>query len=537
VDDYPRHNEAVSRHYENFDEPLAIQRLDHYFCENILYGNSFSLASRVKMISRSCLLDLKEVLRVLGGERTRWFVLAMVATVILFAQASRTGLRTDPIVYAGIARTMADSGDYLNLKVGDVPYYFKPPLGFWLAALAIKVLGPTPLAVTLFSRLFGLAGVFLTAWLGARLYGARIGWVAGLALATTHLFMATSVTFRLDSTMMFGILLSFCAYFSKKKWGPPVFYLGITIAVLAKGPPGLLPLIVAPLHTYFYGDRSTWSKNIFRWLSWSPLLLLPLSWWIYLIWNEGTRPLNMIYHELFRTRGGITSSFASFWKIYFFEFSKLYWPWLPFAWIGAWTASRSLWNFEMDRQARGAGAFVLMWIALVLAACAVKKAQYLRYIILALPAISILSAKAVVEIGREKIFDWLPGSVAVLAFTAVISLACFPPAPASSQSAEYLAMAQILDRRLPHTSPVSLLKLRPKRGKEQVELTRPEKGIGIFFFNRPVKLISVTEAQENSKTERVTLLIRKSEARRIREKMPIELLFAGNLHAVAEVVR
>jgi 4-amino-4-deoxy-L-arabinose transferase-like glycosyltransferase len=485
------------------------------------------------MIARSCWLDFKEVLRALGGERTRWFVLAPVAMVILFAQASRTRLTTDAIVYAGISRAIADTGDYLTLRVADELYYYKPPLGFWLAALSIKVFGPTPLAVTLFSRLFGLASVLLTARLGTRLYGARIGWVAGLALVTSYLFMHASITFRLDSMIIFGILLSFIAYFSEKKWGSPVFYLGVTIAVLAKGPAGLLPLIVAPLHTYLYGDRSIWAKSIFRWLAWSPLLLLPLSWWVYLFLHEGTRPLFMIYNELFRTRGGIKSTFTSFWKIYFLEFSMLYWPWLPFAWIGAWTASRSLWNPEIDRQTRSAAGFVLMWIAVVLAACALKKAQYLRYIILALPAISILSAKAIVEIGREKIFDWLPGTVAVLAFIAVIFLACFPPPPVSSQSAEYAAMAEILNRRLPPKAPVSLLKLKPK-GDKGVILTRPEKGTSVFFFDRPIKLVSVNEAQERAKTERVTLLIRRNEVRRIRELMPIEVLFAGSLHAVAE---
>jgi 4-amino-4-deoxy-L-arabinose transferase-like glycosyltransferase len=400
---------------------------------------------------------------------------------------------------------------------------------------AIKILGPNHLAATLFSRSFAFGDVLLTAWLGALLYGAQIGWVAGLALATTHLFMATSATFRLDSLMMFGILLSFCTYFSKKRWGPPLFYLGIAIAVLAKGPPGLLPLIVAPLHAYFYGDRSERAKNIFRWLSWSPLLLLPFSWWIYLFWHEGTRPLHIFFTDLFRTKGGIAPNFVSFWKIYFLGFSESYWPWLPFAWVGAWLVLRNLWNLEIDRHARGAGGFILMWIALVLIACAVKRAQYLRYMVLALPAISMLSAKAVVELGREKIFDWLPGSVAILAFIAAISLACFPPPAASSQSAEYWAMAQILNQRLPHKAPVSLLKLTPKRGKEKIELTRPEKSVGIFFLNRPVNLASLTEVQEKAKTERVTLLIRRGEARRIREKMPMELLFVGSLHSVAEV--
>ena len=95
-------------------------------------------------------------------------------------------------------------------------------------------------------------------------------------------------------------------------------------------------------------------------------------------------------------------------------------------------------------------------------------------------------------------------------------------------------MAEILNRRLPPKTPVSLLKLKPKRDKGVI-LTRPEKGTSVFFFNRPIQLVSVNEVQERAKSERVTLLIRRGEARRIRELMPIEVLFAGALHAVAEV--
>jgi 4-amino-4-deoxy-L-arabinose transferase-like glycosyltransferase len=486
---------------------------------------------------RSSLLDLKGAVHFLGGERMRWLVLGITAFLILFAQASHSRLTTDPIVYSGIARTMAESGHYLTLKLGEEPYYFKPPLGFWLAALAIKLLGPNVLAVTLFSRLFGLGCVLLTAWLGARLYDSRVGWMSGFVLVTSYVFFEASNTFRLDSALIFGILLSFFGYFSEKKWGPPVFYLGVSIALLAKGPPGLLPLFIVPVHAFLCGERGSWLKNTVHWLTWSPLLLVPLSWWIYLVWTEGMHPLNRLYSELFRAKGGITSHWGSIWSTYVVGFSKVYWPWLPFAAIGAWSAARNLWNPETDRSKRAAAGTLLIWSAVVIASCALKRAQYLRYVILALPAISILSAKAIIDLTGEKIFAWLPGTVAILALMAGIFLACFPPPPASSRSAEYQAMAEILNHRLPPKLSVSMLKLKPKRGKKEPELSRPEKSLGIFYFNRFVQLVSVAEVRENAKNERVTLLMRRGEIRRIRQELPIELLFAGSLHAVAEVSR
>ena len=82
-----------------------------------------------------------------------------------------------------------------------------------------------------------------------------------------------------------------------------------------------------------------------------------------------------------------------------------------------------------------------------------------------------------------------------------------------------------------------MLKLKSKRGKKEPELSRPEKSLGIFYFNRSVQLVSVAEVRENAKNERVTLLMRRGEIRRIRQEVPIELLFAGSLHAVAEVSR
>src|SRR4030095_10284946 len=108
--------------------------------------------------------------------RMRWLVLGITAFLFLFGQSTRTRLTTDPAFSAAIAKTMSASGDFSAWRFGDEPYYINPPLLFWLAALAIKIFGPNAFAVTLFSRIFGLGCVLLTAWLPTRRLRCGLGW-------------------------------------------------------------------------------------------------------------------------------------------------------------------------------------------------------------------------------------------------------------------------------------------------------------------------------------------------------------------------
>jgi 4-amino-4-deoxy-L-arabinose transferase-like glycosyltransferase len=470
----------------------------------------------------------------------RWCALGLTAFLFLFAQTPRTRLTTDPVLYAGIARTMAESGDYWNLKLGDEPYYNKPPLQFWLAAAAIDVLGPTILAVTLFSRLFAMGCVLLTAWLGSRLYGPRAGWMAGLVLTTSYIFFRGSGTFRLDSAMTFGILLALYGYFaSPKKWAPPVFYLGLGIAVLSKGPPGLLPLLIAPVHAFFSSPTGCPSKRDIRWVAWSALLLLPLSWWLHLLLSGGTHPFNVLFDDLMRSNIGIASRFHAFWTNYIMlAFLNYYWPWLPFAVFGAWLVVGELRNPPKDDGHQRASAVLLLsWIGIATLSSAFKNAQYPRYVFFALPAVSIIVARGFTRLVDEKYMQRVQGSVAAMAIIGAFVIAGFPTTPALSENEQYYAINELLSHRLGPDSPVPMLKLKRSPGSNAVELSRTEKSSAIFFFNRPLKLLTLSEVREASTRDRVTLLLRNDEIAEISGMLPVELLFSGPNHAVAEVPR
>jgi len=111
---------------------------------------------------------------VLENQTAQWVILLIASLMVLFANAYPSRLSGDALLYAGEARLMADTGEYTTLRFGQEPNHHGPLL-FWLTALAIKILGPTPSSATLFSRFFGMGCIILTGLLGSKCGAARLG--------------------------------------------------------------------------------------------------------------------------------------------------------------------------------------------------------------------------------------------------------------------------------------------------------------------------------------------------------------------------
>ncbi|MEK0435232.1 MAG: hypothetical protein RL369_1281, partial [Pseudomonadota bacterium] len=67
--------------------------------------------------------------------------------------------------YVGVAWEMVRSGDWLTPTLNGLPYFHKPPLFYWLTAIAIKCFGTVDLAM----RLASMLAAALVAFAGARL--------------------------------------------------------------------------------------------------------------------------------------------------------------------------------------------------------------------------------------------------------------------------------------------------------------------------------------------------------------------------------
>jgi len=156
--------------------------------------------------------------------------------------------------YAQVAREMVQSGQWLVPHLNYEVYPDKPPLFFWLVALSSKLFGEfSPFAVTLPSALAGIGTVLLTYLFAREMFHSRlVGFLAGLILATSAEFLALSTAGRMDVPLTFFETISFFCFWrwhveERRVYLAP-FYVGMALAVLTKGPVGLLPLPIGLIY-------------------------------------------------------------------------------------------------------------------------------------------------------------------------------------------------------------------------------------------------------------------------------------------------
>ncbi|MCK7592701.1 ArnT family glycosyltransferase [Pseudomarimonas salicorniae] len=106
------------------------------------------------------------------------------------------------------AKHMVDSGEWLVPRRGRELYAHKPAPFMWAQALAYEAVGNWRIAFLLPSLLAGLGTLFLTWDLGRRLWGRRIGCVAGLALFATLQFGLQAKRAQIDMLLVFFTTLA-----------------------------------------------------------------------------------------------------------------------------------------------------------------------------------------------------------------------------------------------------------------------------------------------------------------------------------------
>jgi len=194
--------------------------------------------------------------------RVLWTVL-IIATLYLcyFHNLGAIGLvGPDEPRYAWIARDMAETGDWVTPRLYGSPWFEKPPLYYWGAALSFKIFGVSEAAARLPSAVCALLATLAMAWLAWRVYTAETArWVL-LLLPTTVAMIGFSHTAATD--MPFAAMLTVAMVFAAKLVNvipPPAsggnslfsftsltsftsFCLGVFLglAALAKGPAALI---------------------------------------------------------------------------------------------------------------------------------------------------------------------------------------------------------------------------------------------------------------------------------------------------------
>ena len=124
----------------------------------------------------------------------KWFIRLLVPALLINAGALMISiLEPDGALYATIAKTIARSGDFINLRVEGKDWLDKPHFPFWMAALSMRVFGINHFAYKLPALLFWAAGAWYTYRLAASLYGRHIGQLSTLIyVSAAHLVISNN---------------------------------------------------------------------------------------------------------------------------------------------------------------------------------------------------------------------------------------------------------------------------------------------------------------------------------------------------------
>jgi 4-amino-4-deoxy-L-arabinose transferase-like glycosyltransferase len=237
-------------------------------------------------------------------------LLVVVAVPLLFAAQGFELLDPDEGLYADIAKTMVTSGDWVLPRFNDLPYLEKPPLYFWLAALALAVDPTSEAATRLVSSVTALGSILLAWRIGARLYGPAAGLAAGLALATSVGYALYVRKASTDFVFVFCLTLALYGFLRDAVRAPAsrsrflLMYVGTALALLSKGLIGVVFPFVIVAATCFWRRAPGWRQLNVGWglLAFAAVALpwhLVVAWrepgltWFYVVDNQILRFLNL----------------------------------------------------------------------------------------------------------------------------------------------------------------------------------------------------------------------------------------------------
>lgn len=216
----------------------------------------------------------------------------------------------DEAAYAGIADQMRRSGNWLTQEFFWSEIHRKPPLHLWLTALSMSLFGANEWATRFFSSVFMLTSLYLVYRWVSSYFNKEIGLLSALVMGSNLLLLALGKIGFTDSTLLLcqivcGFALLGVSQNPKSNLHLWLFWLGLALGMLTKGPQILIPFGVLILAmTFFKMDRQIIVK-LKPWF-FLPLSILPLLIWGWISWeqDDGEFVMWLIDWYVLRRAGG-----------------------------------------------------------------------------------------------------------------------------------------------------------------------------------------------------------------------------------------
>ncbi len=275
----------------------------------------------------------------------------------------------------------------------------KPLLMHWIAALLSVIFGGvTEWAVRMPSALFGLAGMLSAYYYVRRLFSARAALMSALILGTTIQYLQSATGARVDMTLTFFMEVAFFEFLligeglTRRR---TLLYVAIALAVLAKGPVGLvLPAAVALLWIAIH-----WRWHLLRDLKLergSAIVAALAGWWYVaasIIGGKAFIEKQLIAENFVRFVGATDFHEGHAHAFYYLEGALAggFLPWTPILALVFWRALRA------PRRHDSRLAYLLIWFIVVLGFYSFSHSKRGVYLLPLYPALATITALYIVD--------------------------------------------------------------------------------------------------------------------------------------------
>jgi len=343
--------------------------------------------------------------------RSNAFWIAALALALALVLLGHRGIwDPDEGRYTNVALNMLRSGDWINPhRSTEVGHWTKPPLTYWAIASSVAVFGWNAWA----ARLPAALSYLLCTWLAFRT-GRRLvpggGPAAALAYATmlfpigaAQLITTDYVLAACEALAVWGFVEARFGAAHPRRW-LLLMWAGFALAFLAKGPPGLLPLLALLAF-----DLALPGRQRPRLLSLAGIALfvaIALPWYLAVTQRNpglldyflGQEVVNRVATNTFGRHG----QWYGWAVIYGPTLLIGTLPWTPalWRWLRGLPDALRRWRAPEGRRADAAGLLLALWLALPLLVFCVSRSRLPLYILPLWLPLALLVARQRVAEGR-----------------------------------------------------------------------------------------------------------------------------------------
>jgi 4-amino-4-deoxy-L-arabinose transferase-like glycosyltransferase len=355
--------------------------------------------------------------------RSPTFLIATLAIVLSLLFLGQRGIwDPDEGRYTNVALHMLDSGDWIDPhRSVEVSHWTKPPLTYWTIAATVAVFGHNAWAARLPAALSYLLCVWL-AWRIARRLAPGSESQAALIYATMLLPVGAAQMITTDYVLAACETLAMWG-FVEARFGDNaqpsgrttllwimLMWAGFALAFLAKGPPGLLPLLAVLAF-----DASQPGRLRPRALQWQGLLvfvLVAVPWYAVVV----TRNPGLLHYFLGKEVVGRVASDDFGRHGEWYGWIAMYLPtllvgtlpWTPalLRWLHVLPTHVRTWRTRDGRAEDAAGLLLALWFALPLLVFCASRSRLPLYILPLFVPLALLAARQRLSEGRTAFAHW-----------------------------------------------------------------------------------------------------------------------------------